>query len=134
MTQLDNLVMPYAATLTPQAGVDAMQVLPAHRNWGSAGSSTILAIPDGVSQVSATFNGPHRMSVYHRLSDGSRVLITEVEAGSGMRRSPVVSVPTVSANEGLQMFLAPAANAYDEANYRGSVMVIPIPDPTQSQG
>lgn len=129
MTQLDNLVMPYAATITPQAGSSVMQVLSAHRNWGGKGASTILAIPDGVSQVSATYNGPQALSVHLRYSDGTRTEITRVEAGSGWRRSPVVSVPTVSANEGLQMFLAPAASAHDEATYRGSVMVIPTPNP-----
>lgn len=129
MTQPISNLMPYAATLLPQAGVDAMQVLESHRNWGGSGRSTILALPNCVSQISASYNGPQALIVHLRYSDGSRTEITRVEEGSGWRRSPIVSLPVISAGEGLQIFLSSAASTHDEAKYRGSVMVVPTPTP-----
>ena len=132
MTQPDNIPMPYAATLLPQAGVDAVQILEAHRNWGGPGASTILAIPNGVSQISASYNGPQALIVRLRYSDGTRTEIARIEAGSGFRSSQIVTLPAISAGEGLQIFLGSNATAHDAATYRASVTVIPIPHPNTS--
>ena len=129
---MTSQLMPFAATVLPQANANAMQILESHRNWPSAGASTILAIPAGVSQIVGTYNGPQAMAINLRLQDGTRTEIARIEAGSGFRSSQIVTLPAISAGEGLQIFLGSNATAHDAATYRASVTVIPTPHPNTS--
>lgn len=83
MMNLDDIPMPYACTTVPQAGAAVLQIHESHRNRAISGASTIFEVPDGVSIVTVTWDGPQGVDVSLRRNDGSRSTVSRIESGGG---------------------------------------------------
>lgn len=126
---LAGISMPYGGTLVPQEGADILQITAEHRNRQGAGASTIFEVPDGVSLVTASWDGPQGATVTLRDNgSGARKDLARIEAGGGVRSTPPVTVATVGTGNGIQVFLDSPPPA-DQADRRGSVTVVPISPP-----
>lgn len=123
---MDDFLMPYACTTLPQAGATALQIAEGHRNRIGTGASTIFEVPDGVSTVTASWDGPQGVSVDLRdNATGTRKTLGTIPPGVGPRRI-AVSASVIGTGHGIQCFLDTIPTVAHAAA-RGSIGVIPFP-------
>lgn len=118
--------MPYACTTLPQTGANVLQIAEGHRNRIGSGASTIFEVPDGVSTITASWDGPQGVNVDLRDNvTGVRKTLGKIPPGTGTRQI-VVSASVVGTGHGIQCFLD-TVPAEAQAGARGSIGVIPFP-------
>ena len=126
MTTPIDIPMPYACTTLPQEGATVLQIAEGHRNRKGSGASTIFEVPDGVSTVTASWDGPQGVNVDLRdNATGVRKTLGKIPPGVGPRQISV-SASVIGTGHGIQCILDTVPPVTHAAN-RGSIGVIPFP-------
>lgn len=116
----------YACTTLPQQGANILQIAEGHRNRPGAGASTIYEVPDGVSFVSVTWDGPQGASFGVRDNlTGARKDLGVIPPGPGSRMASA-PVSVVGTGHGIQVFLDRIPTT-GEMSHTGSISVIAQP-------
>lgn len=127
-----EMKMPFSCTTTAQVGANILQIAPEHRNRVGVGASTIFEVPDGVSSVLVSWDGPQSVEVGLRHPDGSRKTIERIPAGQGSRTTSAL-IGVVGVGHGIQVFLDTIPTAAD-ANFTGTINVTPFMTPAEAGG
>lgn len=126
MTAPIDIPMPYACTTLPQEGATTLQIAEGHRNRPGTGASTIFEVPDGVSTVTASWDGPQGVSVDLRDNvTGVRKTLGKIPPGTGTRQISA-SASVIGTGHGIQCYLD-SIPTVAHAAARGSIGVIPFP-------